>query len=101
MWGTTDGGKTWTHLGLEDTQSIGRIVVDPTNPKTVYVAANGHLFGPNPDRGLYKSTDGGQNWNKSKYIDDEHRFQRRGHRFFESQDALRQLLPAPAHLVGL
>jgi photosystem II stability/assembly factor-like uncharacterized protein len=70
VWGTTDGGKTWTHLGLEDTQSIGRIVVDPANPKIVYVAANGHLFGPNPERGLYKSTDGGQHWTKSKYIDE-------------------------------
>ena len=45
VWGTTDGGKTWNHLGLEDTQSIGRIVVDPTNPNIVYVAAMGHLFG--------------------------------------------------------
>src|SRR3984885_8684344 len=69
MWGTTDGGKTWTHLGLENTQSIGRDVVDPTDPKTVYVAAVGHLFGPNPDRGLYKSSDGGKSWKKSKQID--------------------------------
>ena len=49
VWGTTDGGKHWTHLGLEDTQSIARIVVDPTNPNIVYVAALGHLFGPNPN----------------------------------------------------
>jgi len=69
VWGTTDGGKTWNHLGLEDTQSIGRVVVDPTDPKIVYVAAVGHLFGPNPDRGLYKSVDGGKSWKKSKYID--------------------------------
>ena len=69
VYGTTDGGKTWTHLGLENTQSIGRVVVDPTDPKIVYVAAVGHLFGPNPDRGLYKSVDGGRNWKKSKYID--------------------------------
>jgi photosystem II stability/assembly factor-like uncharacterized protein len=69
VWGTTDGGEHWTHLGLDDTQSIGRIVVDSTNAKIVYVAANGHLFGPNQERGLYKSTDGGKTWKKSKYID--------------------------------
>jgi len=69
VWGTTDGGKTWTHLGLEDTQSIGRVVVDPTDPNTVYVAAVGHLFGQNRERGLYKSTDGGKTWKLSKYID--------------------------------
>src|SRR5271165_6715806 len=54
VWGTTDGGQHWSHLGLDNTQSIGRIVVDPNNANVVYVAANGHLFGPNPDRGLYK-----------------------------------------------
>ncbi len=70
VWGTTDGGKTWTHMGLENTQSIQRVVVDPTNPNVVYVAAVGHLFGPNPDRGLYKSSDGGKTWRKSKYIDE-------------------------------
>ena len=69
MWGTTDGGKTWTHLGLENTQSIGRVVVDSSDPKIVYVAAVGHLFGPNPERGLYKSIDGGKTWKLSKYID--------------------------------
>src|SRR6185437_76545 len=52
IWGSTDGGEHWTHLGLENTQTIGRIVVDPTNPNVVYVAAVGHLFGPNEDRGL-------------------------------------------------
>jgi len=69
VWGTTDGGEHWTHLGLDDTQSIARIVVDPTNPRIVFVAANGHLFGPNPERGLYKSSDGGKTWKKTKYID--------------------------------
>lgn len=71
VWGTTDGGAHWTHLGLDDTQSIGRIVVDPTNPNVVYVAAVGHLFGPNAERGLYKSTDGGKTWKKSKFIDND------------------------------
>ncbi|MDQ8165909.1 MAG: hypothetical protein P3A28_09165, partial [Gemmatimonadota bacterium] len=70
MFKTTDGGKTWTDLGLTGTQSISRVVIDPRNPETVYVAANGPLFGASPDRGLYKSTDGGKTWNKSKYIDE-------------------------------
>ncbi len=69
VWGTTDGGKTWKHLGLEDTQSIGRIAVDPKDPNVVFVAAVGHLFGPNEERGLYKTTDGGKTWKKAKYID--------------------------------
>ena len=68
---TTDGGKTFTHLGLRETQTIARIVIDPKNPDTVYVASPGHLFGPNPDRGIYKTTDGGTTWNKVKFIDDD------------------------------
>lgn len=68
VWGTMDGGKTWNHLGLEDTQSINRIAVDPRNPRIVFVAAVGHLFGPNPERGLYRSTDGGKTWKNVKYI---------------------------------
>lgn len=70
VWGTTDGGKTWNHLGLEKVQSINRIAIDPTNPKIVFVASPGHLFGPNPDRGLYRSTDGGKTWKNLKYIDE-------------------------------
>jgi photosystem II stability/assembly factor-like uncharacterized protein len=68
---TTDGGKTFTHLGLAETQTIARIVIDPRNPETVYVASPGHLFGPNPDRGVYKTTDGGATWSKIKYIDED------------------------------
>jgi len=71
VYGTRDGGKTWTSLGLVDTQSIGRIAINPINPDIVYVAAVGHLFGPNPDRGLYKSIDGGKNWKLVKFIDND------------------------------
>ncbi|MBA3949837.1 MAG: hypothetical protein H0X44_07830, partial [Acidobacteria bacterium] len=69
MYKTTDGGKTWTHLGLDNTQSISRVVVHPTNPNVVFVAAMGHLYAGNDERGLYKTTDGGKTWKKSKYID--------------------------------
>ena len=70
MYKTTDGGKTFTHIGLRETQTIARVVIDPKNPDIVYVAALGHLFGPNPDRGIYKTTDGGRTWAKVKYVDD-------------------------------
>ncbi len=67
---TTDGGKTFTNMGLKEVQSIARIVIDPRNPEVVYVASPGHLFGPNPERGVYKTTDGGKTWNKIKYVDE-------------------------------
>ncbi|HEX4066358.1 MAG TPA: hypothetical protein VHZ09_10070 [Acidobacteriaceae bacterium] len=64
MFKSTDAGKTWTQIGLEKTSQIGRIVVDPTNPKRVYVAALGHVYDANPERGVYRSTDGGAHWKK-------------------------------------
>src|SRR6185295_12438789 len=67
---STDGGKTWKLMGLEKTQHIGRIVVHPTNPNIVYVAALGAAWKANPERGLYKTTDGGQTWTLSKFISD-------------------------------
>jgi photosystem II stability/assembly factor-like uncharacterized protein len=67
---TVDGGKSFTRVGLAETQTIARIVIDPRNPEVVYVAAPGHLFGPSPDRGLYKTTDGGKTWDKIKYVDE-------------------------------
>jgi photosystem II stability/assembly factor-like uncharacterized protein len=62
---STDAGKTWTNVGLKESQHIGRIVIDPKNPDIVYVAALGHLYSENPERGLFKTTDGGQTWTKS------------------------------------
>ena len=61
---STDAGKTWKHLGLENTKQIGRIIVDPKNPNTVFVAALGNAYMPNPDRGVYRSRDGGVTWQK-------------------------------------
>jgi len=61
---STDAGKTWKHIGLENTKQIGRIIVDPKNPNTVFVAALGNAYGPNPDRGVYRSRDGGATWQK-------------------------------------
>jgi photosystem II stability/assembly factor-like uncharacterized protein len=59
---STDSGATWSHVGLEDTRQVSRIVIDPQNPNFVYVAALGHAFGPNEQRGVYKSVDGGGHW---------------------------------------
>ena len=66
----TDGGKTWTHLGLGDTHAIAKIRVDPRNPDVVWVAAFGHPAGRNAERGVFKSTDGGKSWRKVLYRDD-------------------------------
>ena len=62
VWRTTDGGKTWTHMGLEESFTISRILIHPENPDIVYVAASGHEWTQNKERGLYKTTDGGKSW---------------------------------------
>lgn len=67
VWKTTDGGKTWDHMGLEETFTISRILVHPENPDIVYVAASGHEWTENKERGLYKTTDGGDSWEKILY----------------------------------
>jgi len=69
---TTDGGKTWKHMGLRETERISRVLVHPANPDIVYVGALGHAFGPHPDRGVFKTTDGGRTWQKVFYLDDRH-----------------------------
>jgi photosystem II stability/assembly factor-like uncharacterized protein len=68
---STDGGKTWQKMGLAATHHIGRMVIHPRNPDVVYVAALGHLWGPNPERGVYKTTDGGKTWSQVLKINDD------------------------------
>ncbi len=67
MYKSTDAGKTWTHIGLDDTRQIGRVIVHPTNPDVVFVAALGHVYGANPDRGVFRSRDGGATWQKALF----------------------------------
>jgi photosystem II stability/assembly factor-like uncharacterized protein len=68
---STDGGDTWRNMGLRDSKHIGRIVLHPGDSDIVYVAAMGHLWGPNDERGLYRSTDGGETWDRILFVDDE------------------------------
>ena len=69
---STDGGKTWKHLGLKDTNTISKIIVHPKNPDIAYVAAVGHAWGQNDERGVFMTTDGGKTWTKTLFIDNQH-----------------------------
>ncbi|MFN3192591.1 MAG: WD40/YVTN/BNR-like repeat-containing protein [Aureliella sp.] len=71
MWKSIDGGKTWKHIGLEDSHCIPRLQIDPENPDIVYAAVLGHLYGPNQQRGVFKSTDGGESWKRVLFVSDE------------------------------
>ena len=69
IWRSDDGGRSWKQIGLNDTRHIARIVIHPKNPDIVWVAAVGHLFGPNQERGIYKTIDGGKTWKKVLFSD--------------------------------
>ena len=69
---STDGGTTWRFLGLRDTRHIARVMVSPSDPRTVFVCAIGHIGGPNAERGVFVSRDGGDSWTKSLYLDERH-----------------------------
>jgi photosystem II stability/assembly factor-like uncharacterized protein len=71
MWRSEDGGKTWRNLGLKEGRHIIRIIIHPRNPDVVWVAVVGHLFGPNPERGVFKTTDGGKTWRKVLYVNEQ------------------------------
>ena len=68
---SVDAGKTWTFVGLADTRHIGAVIIHPTNPDIVYVAALGHAYGPNTERGIFRTRDGGKTWEKVLYLDDQ------------------------------
>lgn len=67
---STDGGRSWQHMGLADSSHVAKIVVDPRNPDVVYVAAMGHFWSPNEERGVFRTSDGGRTWTKSLYVSD-------------------------------
>lgn len=67
---SSDNGKTWEHVGLSDSQHIGRILINPNNPDEVVVGVTGHLYSPNNERGVYKTTDGGKTWSQKLFVDD-------------------------------
>ena len=69
---STDGGTNWQHMGLRNSERISAIAIHPQNPDIVYVGALGHAFGPNEDRGVFMTTDGGKTWTKTLYLDREH-----------------------------
>ena len=71
MWKSVDAGKTWTHIGLDDSRHIARIRIHPKNPDLVYAAVMGHLFGPNDQRGVYRSSDGGDTWEQIHFVSDK------------------------------
>jgi len=67
---STDGGRSWSHMGLEESHHVGRIVVNPNDTDIAYVAAVGHLWGPNPERGVYRTSDGGESWEQVLAVDE-------------------------------
>ena len=70
LYKSTDAGKTFTNIGFKDVQTLGRLIVHPTNPNTVWMAVGGHLYGPNAERGVFMTTDGGKSWTKTLYVDE-------------------------------
>jgi len=71
VWKSTDAGDTWTHMGLDETGRISRIIVHPTNPDIVYAAAVGHGYAPQQERGIYRTMDGGTTWEQVLFVDEE------------------------------
>ena len=71
MYKSVDGGRTWRNIGLRDSRAIGKVIVNPTNPDIVIVAAFGHPYGPNTERGIFRTKDGGKSWEKLLYVNED------------------------------
>src|SRR5829696_2822246 len=71
MWRSDDGGRTWRNIGLKEGRHILRIIIHPRNPDIAWVAVMGHLFGPNEERGVYRTTDGGKNWKRILFVNNQ------------------------------
>ena len=97
---STDAGKTWTHLGLFDSQMIAYIDVDPRDPNRFFVAVLGHPYGPNAERGIFRSTDGGKSFEKVFYKDAVHECQRSAHRPVGPEHRVRHALAAAADVLS-
>ncbi len=100
MYRSVDGGSSWEHLGLTETHDIPRIAVDPRDPDVCYVAALGHLWGANPERGIYKTSDGGKSWDHVLKVDDCYRRFRCSDRPRQSGYGVRRAVCAEAGHVG-
>jgi len=97
---STDAGKTWRHLGLRDGQQIGGVIVDPRDENRIFVAVLGHPYGPNPERGVYRSTNGGETFERVLYKDENTRRNSGRIRSDQSPDRLRSSLGGPAGTMG-
>ena len=100
LYKSTDAGRTWTHSGPDSASRTGRIVIDPANPDIVFVAAQGHSYGPEQERGVYRTTDGGQTWKQGALRRREHGRDRRRHAPDRLEDAVRRDVAARAPHVG-
>ena len=98
---TTDAGKTWTNVGLKTSKHIGRIVLHPTNPDIAYVAAQGSVWGPGGDRGLYRTIDGGRTWARTLHVDEDTGVTDVAMDWRDPEHPLRRQLPAPPQRLRL
>ena len=95
-----DAGKTWKRMGLENTRNIHRIIVDPVNSNTVYAAAIGNPYGIHPERGVFKTTDGGETWTKILYTNDTSGCAESGNGSIKSQSFIGKYVAASSYAMG-